>query len=130
MQPLCCIFNAFAPQSKIAELKKEKEEADTVRTEKEELKKAAEEPEKEALEKYNVAESEKKAQEEALTKEKDEAEAREAFAHLDNNDDGVLTLEEMMSRQTFDTNRDGQVSEEEAKVGLPIHIVAVRFGLP
>lgn len=91
-----------------------------VRTEKEELKKVAEEPEKEALEKYRVAESEKKAQEEALAKEKDEVEAREAFAHLDNNGDGVLTLEEMMSRQTFDTNRDGQVSEEEAKVGFDL----------
>lgn len=112
------------PQSKIEELRKEKEEADTIRTEKEELKKAAEEPEKEALEKYRAAESEKKAQEEALVKEKDEAEAKEAFAHLDNNGDGVLTMEEMMSRQTFDTNRDGQVSEEEAKVGLSAGIIA------
>lgn len=91
-----------------------------VRTEKEDLKKVAEEPEKEALEKYRAAESEKKAQEEALAKEKDEAEAREAFAHLDNNGDGVLTLEEMMSHQTFDTNRDGQVSEEEAKVNFDL----------
>ena len=68
------------------------------------------------MEKYRAAESEKKAQELALQKEKDEAEAREAFAHLDNDGDGVLTKEEMMSRQTFDTNRDGQVSEDEAKV--------------
>lgn len=105
-------------ESKIEELRKEKEEADTVRTEKEELKKTAEEPEKEALEKYRVAESEKKAQEEVLVKERDEAEAKEAFVHLDNNGDGVLTMEEMMSRQTFDTNRDGQVSEEEAKFYL------------
>ncbi|XP_045132531.1 glucosidase 2 subunit beta-like isoform X1 [Portunus trituberculatus] len=105
-------------EGKIEDLKKEKEEADTVRIEKEELKKAAEEPEKEALEKYRAAESEKKAQEIAQQKEKDEAEAREAFAHLDNDGDGVLTKEEMMSRQTFDTNRDGQVSEEEAKFYL------------
>lgn len=105
-------------EGKIEDLKKEKEEADTVRVEKEDLKKAAEEPEKEALEKYRAAESEKKAQEQAQQKEKDEAEAREAFAHLDNDGDGVLTKEEMMSRQTFDTNRDGQVSEEEAKFYL------------
>ena len=82
-----------------------------------------EEPEKEALEKYRVAESEKKTQEEAQQKEKDEGEAREAFAHLDNNGDGVLTMQEMMSRQTFDTNRDGQVSEDEAKVGELFYIV-------
>lgn len=112
------------------ELRKEKEEADKVRTEKEELKKTAEEPEKEALEKYRAAESEKKAQEEALAKEKEEIEAREAFEHLDNNGDGVLTLEEMMSRQTFDTNRDGQVSEEEAKVGLSAACIAKSVGQP
>lgn len=105
-------------ESKIEELKKEKEEADTIRTEKEELKKAAEEPEKEALDKYRAAESEKKAEEMALQKEKDEMEAREAFAHLDNDGDGVLTMQEIISRQTFDTNRDGQVSEEEAKFYL------------
>lgn len=113
----------LSPQSKIEDLKKEKEEADRVRTEKEELKKTAEEPEKEALEKYRIAESEKKAQEDAAAKEKDEAEATDAFAHLDNNGDGVLTLEEMMSRQTFDTNRDGQVSEEEAKVSLLVGVI-------
>ncbi|KAG0699156.1 Glucosidase 2 subunit beta [Chionoecetes opilio] len=105
-------------ESKIEELQKEKEEADTVRTEKEELKKVAEEPEKEALEKYRTADSEKKAEENAQQKEKYEGEAREAFAHLDNNADGLLSMEEMMSRQTFDTNRDGQVSEEEAKFYL------------
>ncbi|XP_064079784.1 glucosidase 2 subunit beta-like isoform X1 [Macrobrachium nipponense] len=103
---------------KIEELKKKREEAEKVRSEKEEIKKIAEEPEKEALEHYNAIEAERKAQREAEQKAKDEAEAREAFAHLDNDGDGVLTVTELQSRQTFDTNRDGEVSEEEAKFYL------------
>ena len=87
-----------------------------MRTEREELKKVAEEPEKAALEKYTVIEAEKKAQRDAEQKIKDETDAREAFAHLDNDGDGILTIGELRSRQTFDTNRDGEVSEEEAKV--------------
>ncbi|XP_071532553.1 glucosidase 2 subunit beta isoform X3 [Panulirus ornatus] len=102
-------------EGKIEELKKEKEEAEAVRNEKEEVKKTAEEPEKIALEKYQAVEEERKAKIDADKKAKDEAEAREAFAHIDNNGDGVLTVEELQSRQTFDTNRDGQVSEEEAR---------------
>ncbi|XP_071532551.1 glucosidase 2 subunit beta isoform X1 [Panulirus ornatus] len=105
-------------EGKIEELKKEKEEAEAVRNEKEEVKKTAEEPEKIALEKYQAVEEERKAKIDADKKAKDEAEAREAFAHIDNNGDGVLTVEELQSRQTFDTNRDGQVSEEEARFYL------------
>lgn len=105
-------------EGKIEELKKEKEEAEAVRSEKEEVKKTAEEPEKIALEKYQAVEEERKAKIDADKKAKDEAEAREAFAHIDNNGDGVLTVEELQSRQTFDTNRDGQVSEEEARFYL------------
>ncbi|CAL4106403.1 unnamed protein product [Meganyctiphanes norvegica] len=102
-------------QAKITELKKEKELADAVLSEKEEMKKVAEEPEKEALEKYRVVEEEKRVRDEAEKKERESVEAREAFAHLDNNGDGVITIAEIQSRQTFDTNRDGEVSEEEAK---------------
>ncbi|KAK8751102.1 hypothetical protein OTU49_013023 [Cherax quadricarinatus] len=105
-------------QIKIEHLKKEKENAEAIRTEKEDIKKAAEEPEKLALEKYQTAEQEKKAVAEEEEKKKDEQEAREAFAHLDNNGDGYLTVDELQSRQTFDTNRDGHVSEEEAKFYL------------
>ncbi|XP_045592819.1 glucosidase 2 subunit beta isoform X2 [Procambarus clarkii] len=105
-------------EKKIEELKKEKGDAESTRLEKEEIKKTAEEPEKLALEKYLDAEAEKKAKAEEEEKKKDEAEAREAFAHLDNNGDGFLTIEELQSRQTFDTNRDGQVSQEEAKFYL------------
>lgn len=61
-------------------------------------------------------EEERKAKEETDKKFKEEEEAREAFQHLDNDRDGVLTLEELRSRQTFDTNRDGEVTEEEARV--------------
>ncbi|XP_042213178.1 glucosidase 2 subunit beta-like isoform X2 [Homarus americanus] len=105
-------------EGKIEELKKEKEEADAVRSEKEEIKKAAEEPEKLALEENQAFEAEKKAEAEAEEKRKDLAEARTAFVILDNNGDGILTVGELQSRQTFDTNRDGQVSMEEAKFYL------------
>lgn len=101
---------------KIDELKKEREEAEAARNEKEEIKKLVEEPEKEALEKYNAIEQERKAKADAEQKAKEEAKAREAFAHLDNDGDGILTVAELQSRQTFDTNRDGEVTAEEAKV--------------
>lgn len=107
-------YNSF--QAKIEELRREREEAETIKSEKEEAKKFAEEPEKEALERYRVVEEERKAKEDADKKFKEEEEAREAFQHLDNNGDSILTLEELRSRQTFDTNRDGQVTEEEARV--------------
>ncbi|XP_037777317.1 glucosidase 2 subunit beta-like isoform X2 [Penaeus monodon] len=103
---------------KIDELKKEREEAEAARNEKEEIKKLVEEPEKEALEKYNAIEQERKAKADAEQKAKEEAEAREAFAHLDNDGDGILTVAELQSRQTFDTNRDGEVTAEEAKFYL------------
>ncbi|XP_027207664.2 glucosidase 2 subunit beta isoform X2 [Penaeus vannamei] len=105
-------------QVKIDELKKEREEAEAARNEKEEIKKLVEEPEKEALEKYNAIEQERKAKAEAEQKAKEDAEAREAFAHLDNDGDGILTVAELQSRQTFDTNRDGEVTAEEAKFYL------------
>lgn len=103
---------------KIEELKKEKEEAEKVKAEKEEAKQIAEEPEKVALEQYTEIETERKEKEEADQKAKDDIEAREAFAHLDNDGDGILTMIELQSRQTFDTNRDGEVSEDEAKFYL------------
>ncbi|XP_042879152.1 glucosidase 2 subunit beta-like isoform X2 [Penaeus japonicus] len=103
---------------KMDELKKEKEEAEAMRNEKEEIKKIAEEPEKEALEKYNTIEQERKAKAEEEQKAKEDAEAREAFSHLDNDGDGILTVAELQSRQTFDTNRDGEVTAEEAKFYL------------
>ncbi|KAK3894252.1 hypothetical protein Pcinc_001971 [Petrolisthes cinctipes] len=105
-------------ETKIEELRKEKEEAEAIKTEKEEAKKIVEEPEKEALERYRVVEEERKATEETEKKFKEEEAAREAFQHLDNDGDGVLTLQELRSRQTFDTNRDGQVTEEEARFYL------------
>lgn len=117
-------------QSKIEELKKEKEEAEAVRSEKEEVKKVAEEPEKIALEKYQAIEEERKAKADADKKAKDEAEAREAFAHIDNNGDGTLTVEELQSRQTFDTNRDGQVSEEEARVSIQFSSILQIYSVP
>jgi len=101
--------------AKIAELKQSKEVADAALSEKEEMKKSAEEPEKEALEKYRVIEEEKRAREEAAKKERESVEAGEAFAHLDNDGDGILTIAELQSRQTFDTDRNGEVSVEEAK---------------
>lgn len=36
------------------------------------------------------------------------------FIMLDSNGDGKLTVDELKTRQTFDKNKDGEVSEEEA----------------
>ena len=85
---------------------------------KEQLKKAAEEPENIALESYRAQEAEAKALEEEEKRIINEKEANDAFSNLDSNKDDILTIEELQSRQIFDTNRDGEVSADEAKVKL------------
>ena len=87
------------------------------RTEKEQLKDAAEAPEKEALEKYRILEEELKAKKEEEKRIKEEADAKEAFEDLDVDNDNLLTVADLQTNtKLFDTNRDGEVSEDEAKV--------------
>ncbi|XP_076046175.1 glucosidase 2 subunit beta isoform X2 [Oratosquilla oratoria] len=105
-------------KSKIEELRSSLAEAEGERGEKEAVKNEAEEKEKAALEKYRVIMEEKDAAKRAEEQAKEEQEAREAFAHLDSDADGILVVDELISRSMFDTNRDGQVTPEEAKFYL------------
>lgn len=106
----------FCGQNKIAQIKLELESAEAIKADRESLKEAAEAPESQALEKYRDAEDAKKVAEKAVASAKNEAEAKEVFDSLDGDSDGRLTKEEIQADDTYDTNRDGTVSEEEAGV--------------
>ena len=85
---------------------------------KRQAKEEAEKPEKEALEFYKQLEEEEKKRKEEEDKQKQDGEAVEKFGELDVDGDGTVALEELMARTEFDTNKDGIVSEEEAKFFL------------
>jgi len=94
-----------------AELEKTKEE-------KQRLKDEAEIPEKEALDYYRKIEEEEKKRQEEEQAAKDAAEAADYFAQLDTDNDGLVTIAELQARPGLDTNKDGEVTEEEAKFFL------------
>ncbi|KAL3278573.1 hypothetical protein HHI36_016119 [Cryptolaemus montrouzieri] len=105
-------------KEKLLELTKNLEEAKRVKAEKEKLKNEAEELESNALDYYRKLEEEEnnqKAQAEAL---KNKNEALLAFDRYDENKDGKIAFSELQQYQTFDKDKNGEVSEEEAKYFL------------
>jgi len=93
----------------------------SLEAEKEELrlaKEAAEAPEKEALEFYRQLEEEENKKREEEEKEAKAAEAEVYFKELDTDADGFITVQELQARPGLDTNKDGDVSEEEAQFFL------------
>ncbi|XP_076276067.1 glucosidase 2 subunit beta [Lasioglossum baleicum] len=102
-------------QTNLVKLRADFEEAALLKKEKEVLKTQAEERETAALEKYRVAEPEQPAVEEGdEEKELQDTEIEDYFKLLDSDDSGTITVMELRSRVTFDKDRDGAVSEEEA----------------
>ncbi|XP_029155850.1 glucosidase 2 subunit beta [Nylanderia fulva] len=107
-------------QSRLAKLRTDYEEAELMKKEKEILKTQAEERETLALEKYKPVEQEQQetATEERTGEEEEESkevsEAEDYFKILDSDSSGTITLAELQTRATFDKDRDGAVSEEEA----------------
>lgn len=97
-------------------------EEEKIKAEKEAMKNAIEEKEKAALEVYKAAKDEllKKQEEEEMLKhqEKEKQDAEEAFKELDLNNDNILTFQEIQQFQKFDSDKDGHVSEDEAKFFL------------
>ncbi|XP_067001221.2 glucosidase 2 subunit beta [Anabrus simplex] len=108
-------------QERLNQLEKDKEEAEKIKQEKESLKLAAELLENNALEKYRKVEEEEKEKQQEIEKNADEREAFELFQRLDSNQDNKLQISELQTQQTFDQNRDGGISEEEAKFFLDGH---------
>lgn len=103
-------------QSRLAKLRTDYTEAELIKKEKEIVKKQAEELESMALEKYKPAETEQPTTEEIGGEEEEDSaiEAEDYFRILDSDSSGTLTIIELQTKATFDKNRDGVVSEEEA----------------
>ena len=102
-------------QAKLSKLRVDHEEAELIKKEKEVLKKQAEERENAALEKYKPPEPEQQPEEDNEEDEEErQNEAEEYFKLLDSDSSGTVTIAELQTRVTFDKNRDGAVSEEEA----------------
>lgn len=107
-----------AHQEKMIALKAEQVEVEALKAEKEKEKQEAEEPERSALEQYRIAEQENIQLKQAEEQKKRETEASEVFDWLDTNSDSILQFEEIQHNMAFDQNKDGVVSEEEAKFFL------------
>lgn len=107
--------------ARLNEIEQSIQQAKDLKTEREQMKQSAESVESAALEIYKQAadEEKKRQQEEADIKNRQEAE--ETFRKFDSNEDGVIELAELQTRVQFDTNRDGEVSEEEGKYFLDHH---------
>lgn len=103
-------------EKKLQSLKGVQEEVELNKKEREELKKQAEEKESIALEKYKPAPED--LEKEAEKNDSTEDEAENYFHMLDTDDNKLVTIQEIQARSTFDKNRDGEVSEEEAKFFL------------
>ncbi|XP_011262447.1 glucosidase 2 subunit beta isoform X2 [Camponotus floridanus] len=105
-------------QSRLAKLRVDYQEAELLKREKEILKTQAEERESVALEKYKPVEPEQQSATEESPGEEEEKlstpEAEDYFKILDSDSSGTVTVAELQTRATFDKNRDGAVSEEEA----------------
>ncbi|RZF41362.1 hypothetical protein LSTR_LSTR000076 [Laodelphax striatellus] len=102
-------------KEKIAVLEKDKAEAEALREEKEVIKKEAETAESAVLEVYRNAEEAKRKEEDEQNRKQMEQEAFEVFNLLDSDRDEKLQVDELRVRQTFDQNKDGQVSDDELK---------------
>lgn len=108
-------------KSRLAELQKSEQEATSLKEERESLKKKAEDMENAALEVYRAAkeiENQEKSKLEAAANAK---EAEETFKKYDSNGNGIIEIAEIQTRVAFDRNRDGEVTEDEAKYFLDDH---------
>jgi len=104
--------------AQLIDLEEKKRVVEAEKDVKHQVKEEAEKPEKEALEFYKQLEEEEKKKKEEEEKQQKDGEAIKVFAELDVDGDGTVSLEELMTRTEFDTNKDGAVSEEEAKFFL------------
>jgi len=95
-----------------------KADLESIKDVKQKLKDDAEAPEQAALDYYKRIEEEEKKKQEEEEAASAAAEAAKYFSILDTDLDGVVTMTELQARPGLDTNKDGEVSEEEAKFFL------------
>ncbi|KAM8974791.1 glucosidase 2 subunit beta [Pelodytes ibericus] len=99
-------------QAKLQEMMQKRQglevEVESLRAEKEE----AEKPEQEAKDAHKKAWEERRAAERA---ELERLQSMEAFTELDQDSDGMLSAEELLSHPELDTDGDGALSDEEAQ---------------
>lgn len=99
----------------LAQLEKDKVEAESLKNEKESIKNELEIKENEALKVYREAEELERQKKAAIEREKTIKEAMEHFTRFDANSDGILTQEEVGVVNVFDKNKNGEVDDEEIK---------------
>ncbi|XP_035772921.1 glucosidase 2 subunit beta-like [Anopheles albimanus] len=103
---------------RLTELEKSRAEAEALRDEKASLKSEAEELENAALKVYRDREEEAKRLKEEAAAHSNRDEAQETFQKFDSNQNKLLELVELQTRIVFDRNRDGAVTEDEARFFL------------
>ncbi|XP_058118344.1 glucosidase 2 subunit beta [Anopheles ziemanni] len=103
---------------RLAELDKSRAEAEALKQEKAALKSEAEELENAALKVYRDREEELKRVKDEAEAQSNRAEAEETFRKFDSNQNQLLELVELQTRIVFDRNRDGAVTEDEARFFL------------
>ncbi|XP_008208849.1 glucosidase 2 subunit beta [Nasonia vitripennis] len=103
-------------QAKLTKLRTDFEEAQMSKKEREVIKTRAEERETAALEKYKPPPQPEQQTDDTQEEEKEisEYEAEEYFKMLDSDSSGTITIAELQTRVTFDKDRNGEVSREEA----------------
>lgn len=104
--------------NRLEELKKSIAEAQLLKEERENIKRDAETLESAALATYKEALDQERAarNEESATHNADEA--RDTFMRFDSNGNGLLEIVELQTRIQFDRNRDGAVTDDEARFFL------------
>lgn len=105
-------------KEKLLVLNRNKNEADQLRREIEVLKKEAEILENAALQQYKKVEEEQQEAAAQAEKLQTRKEAEDTFQLFDLNEDGKLEISELQTRPTFDKDRDGVITEEEARFFL------------
>lgn len=115
--------------TRLAELQRSHAEAAALVGERDMIKRDAERLEADALDVYRLALEEERRDRAAEATAQSSREAEEAFRLLDGNADGVVSVSELQVRATFDRNRDGEVSVEEASyfLGEQEHVDAKTF---
>jgi len=102
----------------LSSLEVRKLELEKSKIQKEFVKDEVEVPEKEALQFYRQLEDEERKKREEKEKAVEDAKAAEYFRELDIDGDGTVTVAELQARPGLDTDKNGEVSEEEAKFFL------------